>query len=329
MALSSPWVSGSLSPIVWADIFGAAALSPMTREAAQSVPAVSRAAGLITTTVARCPLHAFRQLEQLPVDPPWIARSDSAVSPYHRMLHTVDDLIYTGWALWAVERGADGLPLKADRVPRADWYVTDDGVIMVWGPDGQQPVDESSVILIPGPHDGILNFGRRTLTTAALLEEAVGNVARAPIPAIDLHQTTDVPLDETEKQSLIEGWVKARQGENGGVAFTNSALEAKPLGAAPENLLIEGRNASAVDVARLMGVPASLIDATNAGASLTYETIEGRLAEFLDYGVLAYLLPIAARLSLDDVVARGQRVEFDTAPLTTGLPTGTGPSTED
>lgn len=331
MALSSPWVQGSLSPIVWADIFGAAALSPMTREAAQSVPAVSRAANLIKTTVARCPLHAWRGTEQLTTDPPWIARSDSAVSPYHRMLATVDDLIYTGWSMWAVERSsADHLPLRADRVPRGDWYVEDDGTIMVTGADGvQAPVDASSVVLIPGPHDGILNFGRRTLTTAALLEEGVGNVARAPIPAIDLHQTTDVPLDATEKAELIAAWVKARQGENGGVAFTNSALEAKPLGAAPENLLIEGRNASAVDVARLVGVPASMIDATNAGASLTYETIEGRLAEFLDLGVLAYLLPIAARLSLDDVVARGQRVEFDTAPLTTGLPNAVGPTVED
>lgn len=325
MSLSSPWVTGSLEPIVWADIFGADALAAMTREQAQSVPAVARGVGLLTSTVARCALHGWRGEDRLEADPPWMYRSDTVISAYTRMQLTVDDLIYTGWSLWGVERGADGMPLRMDRVPRTWWEISPGGEILV----ESTPVDPSSVVLIPGPHDGILNFGRRTLTTAALLEEAVGNTARAPIPAIDLHQTSDVPIDEAELQGIIAKWVAARQGANGGVAYTNAALEAKVLGSPVENLLIEGRNASAVDVSRLLGMPAAMIDATNAGASLTYETIEGRLAQFLDYGVLAYMLPIAARLSMDDVMPRGQRAEFDTATLTTGLPSAVGPTTED
>lgn len=325
MALSSPWVTGSLQPIVWADIFGADALAVMTREAAMSVPAMARARGLLTTSVARSPIHVYRGTEQLTEDPPWVSRTDGVISPFIRMLWTVDDLLFTGWSLWAVARGADGMPLRMDRVERSLWYIDTDGTVMV----DATPVDPSTVVVIPGPHDGVLNTGRRTLTTAAELEQAVANTARSPVPAIDLHQTTDVEMTSTEKQDLIAGWVAARRGDNGGVAYTNSAVEARTLGQPVESLIIEGRNASAVDVARMAGVPAALIDATNAGASLTYETTEGRNAEFLDYGVLPYMLAVSGRLSLDDVTPRGTRVAFDVTELTGPLPTATGPTTED
>lgn len=324
MALSSPWVTGSLQPIVWADIFGAEALSPMTRDAALSVPACSRARGLLTSSVARSPLHAYRGVELL-TDPAWMSATDGIVSPFIRMLWTVDDLLFTGWSLWAVERGADRFPLRMDRVERSRWYIDTDGTLMV----DNQPVDPSTAVIIPGPHDGILNIGRRTLTTAAELEQAVANVARAPVPGIDLHQTTDVVLTATERTEMIQAWVDARRGLNGGVSYTNAAVEARAMGTAPEALIIEGRNASAVDVARLCGVPAALLDATNAGASLTYETTEGRNHEFVDYGVLPYMLAIAGRLSLDDVTPRGTRVAFDLAELTGPAPTATGPTIED
>ena len=330
MSLASPWVTGSLEPIVWADIFGADALTPMTRSAALSVPACARARSLLCSSVARSPMHAYRGTEAV-VDPPWVSATDGVVSPFIRMLWTVDDLLFTGWALWGVERGADGFPLRMDRVERSRWYIeadpTEPGEARVMVDNA--PADPSTCVVIPGPHDGILNFGRRTLTTAAELEQAVANTARSPVPAIDLHQTTDVVLETTEREAMIASWVRARRGENGGVAYTNAAVDARVLGQPVESLIIEGRNASAVDVARLCGVPASLIDATNAGASLTYETTEGRNHEFVDYGTLPYMLAIAGRLSLDDVVPRGQRVAFDLEELTGPAPTATGPTTED
>lgn len=324
MELSSPWVTGSLSPLPWADIFGTDVPGPMRRIDAIGIPAVMRGRGLLAPTIAGTPLHCWAG-ETRSEDPSWLFRTDGIVSPFTRMEWTVDDLIFTGWSLWAKEVDAAGFPLRMDRVERSRWYIDDGGQVMVDG----SPVDAASVVIIPGPHDGILDVGRRTLTTAAELEAAVAKTARSPIPGIDLHQTTDVELTAAEKQTMITDWVAARRGENGGVAFTNSAVEARVLGSPVENLLIEGRNASAVDIARLMNIPAALIDATNAGASLTYETVGGRNAEFLDYGLLPYMRAIAGRLSLDDVVPRGKRVEFDTADLTAVTPVATGPTLED
>jgi phage portal protein BeeE len=113
------------------------------------------------------------------------------------------------------------------------------------------------------------------------------------------------------------------------VLFTNSAIEARDHGGAAETLFVEGRNAASVDMARLVGIPAAMIDATAAGASLTYETTQGRNAEFLDYGTSLYADPIAARLSLDDIVPAGQRVEFDTSVSTAITGAGTTAPTED
>jgi hypothetical protein len=88
---------------------------------------------------------------------------------------------------------------------------------------------------------------------------------------------------------------------------------------------VEGRNAAAVNMARAASLPASMVDATNAGASLTYETSAGRNAEFLDYGADLYLDSVAARLSLDDAMPEGQAARFDTAKLRSITPTPTGP----
>jgi hypothetical protein len=72
-----------------------------------------------------------------------------------------------------------------------------------------------------------------------------------------------------------------------------------------------------------------MLDATQAGASLTYETAVGRNQQWIDYGLALYMDPIAARLSMDDVVPQGQRTAFNDADLTTPGASTTGPATED
>jgi Phage portal protein len=321
--IGSPWSTGQLTAIVWADILGLDVLPP-SRPEAMSVPAVARARNLLAGTVAGLPLRALRGQDLVQPQPTWLSRTDGPVSPWHRMCWTVDDILFSGWSLWAVQRDTDGFVIAADRVPPELW---------TWGPDGRtivmdgQPADPTTVLLIPGPNEGILNFGGRAMREAAQLERAAANGAANPVPAVELHQTTDDTLTDAEADELRAKWAAAMVG--GGVAYTNSALQVIPHGTQPEQLLITGRNAAAVNMARLTNVPAAMLDATTAGSSLTYETVAGRNAEFIDYGVALYLEPIAARLSMDDVVPRGQRVAFDLADFTSPGPGPTGPVTED
>jgi hypothetical protein len=247
------------------------------------------------------------------------------------MLWTADDLLFSGWSLWRAERGFDagtGTPvlLWGDRIPLERWEVDSlTGYILVDG----ETVDSRSVILIPGPHEGILNFGAGALRRMLDNLDAAANAARNPSAYLELHFTGDEPLTDTEIDDLIDRWAKARRGLNGGVSFTGKSLEVKEHGTHEAHLLIEGRNADAVDASRLMSSPAAMADATNAGASLTYETTAGRNGQFIDYGVGLYMDAIAARLSMDDVVPRGQRTAFDVTQLTVTSPLPTGAPTDD
>ena len=306
IAVASPFAGPShLNQVVWPDIMGAEWL-PLTRAEAMAVPAVARARGLITGSIARLPLEAVKDGETLDPAPLWMHRTDSPLPPYHRMLWTVDDLVFYGYSLWAVTRDVHGQVIRADRVPFQNWEFDQEGQITVNG----DLVRSDSVVLIPGPHEGLIQFAARTIRQASSLLQSADKAAKNQTAYLELHQTNEAPMTEEDIAALIKGWSEARAGANGGVAFTNNGIEVREHGAPREHLLIEGRNASAVDIARCMGVPAALIDAQAQQGALTYETTQDRNAQFLTYGLAPYLDAISARLSQDDVSPRKTKVEF-------------------
>src|SRR6516162_2786195 len=76
----SPYSPSGLASIVWADLFGVDAW-PVTRAEAMGVPACARARHLLTTTVGRLPLHAYRGSDLVDPQPTWTYRTDGPVSP--------------------------------------------------------------------------------------------------------------------------------------------------------------------------------------------------------------------------------------------------------
>lgn len=330
-AIASPFAGDAphVETVVWSDILGGERQN-LNRSAAIKVPAVARARHLIAPTIARCPLTLWRGDAEL--DPAgWMHSTNSDVEPYHRMLWTVDDLIFHGWSLWAVERGAERSILDATRVPFDWWHFDTEGRILVkHSADAEaRPARRDEVILIPGPHEGILNFGQVAIRQAAALAETSRKHAENPVALTDLHYTGDKDLTDDEIEALIKWWLKARRGENGSVAFTNKYTEAKSVGQPNPELLNAARNEAAVEVARIISIPATMIDAHVDKSGLTYETSEGRNGEFIDYGLAAYMDSIAARLSAHDVVERGKSTRFDTSVIRAIAPTPTGPTTED
>lgn len=335
VGISSPWMDRStMQAIVWADVTGTTA-GILNRETAMTVPALARQRHLLCGTGARCPLVVMSGSARVPDGDGnrWTYRTDGELSPYHRMLWTIDDLMFSGWSLWRAIRGAVpvnaspgqlGPLLDADRIPMTRWEFDEVDRIKV---DGEY-VRSGEVILIPGPHEGILNFGAPALRRTLDNLESAAMAARNPSASVELHYTGDDP-DPAWGPAMVESWAKARKGLNGGVAWTNKWVEVKEHGTHESHLLIEGRNADAVDVSRLVSSPAAMADATSAGASLTYETTEGRNVQFIDYGAGLYMDSIAARLSMDDVVPRGQRVAFDVDQLTVVKPAPTGAPTPD
>lgn len=327
--LASPFAptDDQLQAIVWSEVLGEA-YAPTTRAMAMGVPAFARARHLLCGTVARMPLVQLTGGTPDPVQPTWTQRTDGDLSPWHRMLWTVDDLLHYGWSLWAAQRGApsDGSPLlNAARVPWHRWrFDPANGQLLV----DQLPVQAAQAILIPGPHAGVIEDASVSIRMAADNLRAAANAARNPVPNIDLHYTGDEQLSEEQIDAYIDRWTTKRLSSTGGVGWTNKWIEARAMGSHDANLLTLGRNADAVDMARVASVPASLVDA-ESGDPLHYSTDGSRNQQLLDYGVQLYTDAIAARLSQDDVCTRGKRTAFDTSELTTLTPQPTGAPVND
>lgn len=324
VGIRSPWSTGLLAHVTFADLFGIDTL-PVSRSEAMSLPAVARGRHLLVSTIAGLPLRTFRGGEELVDQPPWLYRTGGRTSPQHRLAGIVDDLIFGGWSLLAVERDGRAQITDAARVHPDLWGFGSEGQVLV----NEQEVTEDSVVLIPGMHEGVLSFGARTIRQARHLEDQTAQRAGSPIPVVELHQNTDDELDETEIKAMLDAYRTARLDPNGAAVYTPSSIDLKVHGQQAVELLIQGRNAAAIDTARLLGIPAAMIDASNVNSSLTYETLQGRSLEFASYSLALYTTPISARLSMDDVTPRGTRIAFDTSTLTVNPPSPSGAPLED
>jgi len=317
----SALTAGNLVALTVADVFGLDA-RPVSRAEAMAVPAIARARHLLTSDAARCPLEALNA-DGTPHPAPWLQATSLRVSPQHRAVWTVDDLIFHGWSLWIASRESDDIA-DAARVPFSWWRFGEGGTILV----NDQPVPAGEAILIPGYHEGIIADAPETIRGSRMLEEAWQDRAANPIPAVELHQTTADTMTGEEVDALVDNWTDSLRARGGAVGWTPMSIDVRTHGEAATDLLIQGRNAAAVDSARIVGVPAAMIDASNVNASLTYETLGGRNLEYVDRSLALYLGPIESRLSLDDVCPPGVRVRANTSALTaatsepTGHPTG-------
>jgi hypothetical protein len=325
--LASPWAPSPspLASVVLSDLFGADTLAnlPLSRPEAMAVPAVARARHIIAGTVARIPLRAYRGETALGRfdEPGWINSTGSALPPYHRMLWTADDLLFHGWSCWRRVNSIDPkapFPTRMDRIPMGRWSVDDVGRVKVDDGSGtHRLVDQSTVCLIPGPHEGLLVFAQSAIRHARDLQVQVGQAAKTPSANLVLRQTAGTPLeyesDDPNKvtiTSLLDQWSGARHGKHGGVGYLPQGLEADELGSYAAHLLESGRNAATVDIARAASLPADLLDAAGE-SSLTYANSRDNDVRAIQYGVGLYLSAISAALSQDAICPRGQRVEFD------------------
>lgn len=330
--IRSPWSSSSLSRIVTADLAG---LKPgeITRSEAMKVPGIVRGRGLIAGTLSRYPLTLWQaptgpDVEPIELPAPAFYHSTRGhMSPRTRMLWTLDDLIFSGLSLWALDREGgelDGPIVDAARVAPGEWDINPDGVVLLRG----ESVDARRVILFEGPQEGLCVIANEAIEASRNLAAAWQARVKSPIPLVELHQTdATIVLDDDEIDDAIDDWESARAA--GGTAFTPPHITANIHGSVTADLFVEGRNAERLDLANYLMLPAALMEGSTATASLTYSTQEGRRSEFVDYSLSYWADPIEARLSQDDVSPDGTFTRFDLQYLTSTTQTGLNPGTED
>lgn len=304
------WVDRShLSAVAWvgADLFGVDALGVVSRAEAMTVPAFARARHVVCSA-ARLPLVAAGADGPLEQQPALVVQPDPTEPRLTTLTWTLDDLLWHGVAWWLVtDRYSTGFPRHAVRCDPAAVDYDADGHVTV---DGIQ-VDDRDMIRFDGPHEGVLTFAARTIRSGARIERAAARIADNPVPMTELHNSGP-DLDDTEIAALLDGWTAARLATTGGVGYTNAAVEVRTHGAPAQDLIDHERAQVAVDAARVVGLPAEVLDApVTGGSTLSYDNPASRMVQLLDLGLSAYTTALEARLSMDDVLPHGVWAEFD------------------
>lgn len=284
----------------------------ISRAAAITVPAVSAGRDLIVGTFAPLELKLLKADVNQPL-PSLLQRPDPRLTRYEWLAWLLDDLIFEGQGIQRITaRGFDNFPSALRRVcPDTFEHVSGD----VWR-DGDDLVREADLIRFGGGSDGIRYSGRRVLRTALRLEQAARIDAETPIPPLVL-ENQGPDLDDTQKASLLDGWRKARQATGGGVGYLNQSLKATQLGwSSADRQLVEGRRYVAVEVARLLGLDASDLDAAMSGSSITYQNTVSQVRNRLQR-LAGYRAAIEQRFSMPDLTPRGYVVKIDTDPIST------------
>jgi hypothetical protein len=163
---------------------------------------------------------------------------------------------------------------------------------------------------------GWLSNGATAINTAAALEAATLNYSEYPMPTVILKNTgADLPAAQVDL--LLDAWEEART--NRASAYLNSSIEAKNMGWSARDLaLVEARNESAIQIARLANLDPTWVGAAVAGSSMVYSNRVDLYRQLLDISLRPVMDNITHRLSMPDVTPRGHAVRFDTSGFLRG-----------
>jgi len=228
-----------------------------------------------------------------------------------------DDLFFAGVStLVVLARYADGYPANLRRI--LPGQLSYDPTTLAYGMPATmppvylgRPIDPADLVVIAGPHEGIVNYGSATIRAALDLEAAAGNAAASPVPNMELHQSAGEALNTAKAVELVDTWSTARR--FGSTAYTPPNIETKVLGfSAADQQLVEARQYMATQLARMAGVNPVLVSAAmGSSSSYVYTNQQDYRQAFLDDALDPYLTAIEGRLSAPDVTPRGQVVRFD------------------
>lgn len=324
-----PWSStAALQALVYSDIYGVDDSEIVVRATAIRVAPVKRGRAVIVGRLADLPfeLGTFIDGEFVADDdqPAWLTSTASmATTPWYRFAMSLDDVLFSGWSLWAATRDADtGEILDADRIDVALWrfdIASPTGIAIGIG-DPAAPVwvhvtDERSVILFAGPDEGLLYTAHDTIVGWRHMERAWVGRVRNPIPLIALHENGENGVTPEEAKAHVAAWAAARTSPNGAVGWLPKGIDLEVHGDVDADLFNEGRNAARIDVANHMNLPVSYLDGSTASASLTYVTQEGSREQIID-DLEYWVAPFEARLSEADIAGEGKAIRLNRSNLT-------------
>jgi len=292
------------------------AFGAINREEAMSVPSVARCRNLLAGTIASFPIKLYKKStgEELG-KPVWLDQPAVNQPRSTTIAWTVDSLLFYGVAYWQVTEVYfdDGRPARFQWIAPGRVSFDSDPVsqyIVRYYVDGKEvPMSGlGSLVTFQGLDEGVLQRGARTLRSAIDLETAARLATATPMPT-GILKNNGADLSPEEVQSILAAWKAAR--EKRSTAYLTSTLEYQPTSFSPRDMMfVDAIQQMSTQVARMMNVPAYYISA-DQNTSMTYANVQDERRQFVSLSLAPYVHAIQDRLSMDDITARGNIVEFD------------------
>jgi len=297
---------------------------PQTRNSAESsvgigeafsLPAVYRAISILTIATKQMSLDVVKNNEV--VNAPAFIKKPNVDMPRSSFVEqTVVSLASQGNAYWMVDRDPQGKVLNLTPLNPLDMRMETNvnGKVTKYIYNGKDIAPDSikhlKLLQVPGKAEGLgpIQSAQHELRgTLDTRDYATTWFSKSGIPGGILK--TDSIIDSSDATQLKETWNQTAGAKNG-VAVLGSGYTYQPVYLKPEEVqFLQVQQFSITQIARLFGVPASLMLAANEGTTMTYANVSQEWLGFVRFSLMQYLILIEDALT--DFLPGSQRAKFN------------------
>jgi HK97 family phage portal protein len=272
----------------------------VTTDQAVGLGVVYRAVQLLGTAARQVSLDVYRA-DRIVTAPAFIRQPSADLSQRSFVELSVTSLALTGNAFWRVDRDATGKVLNVRVLDPATVQVEVDSAGVVTGYRTAsalfrpERIRHLKLTRIPGKTLGLgpIQAAQTELRGYLDTQSYGANWFReTDVPSGTL--TSDQALNPEDAARYKDAW---REGGHD-IRVMGQGLKYEPIFLSPEDAQwIEAQRFSTTGVARLFGVPASMLLADIQGTSQTYSNVSQAWTEFARFGLTAYISEIEDALS--------------------------------
>lgn len=290
---------------------------------ALSLSMVYRAISIHSIAAKQMDIEVYRNGAKID-GPSWLSRPDFRITRPAFVEQSIVSLATTGNAYWEIKRDSSGRVMNLESLNPLDVTIhsKDDGQVdyynlAVAGKVRKlrpEQVQHLSLMRVPGTNYGLgpIQAAKREIKGAIDTRDYSSNwFTESGVPSGVLK--SEQVLNADQAVAAKNAW-NATAGAKNGVAVLGNGLSYSPIFLSPSDAqFIESQNFNVTQIARLFGVPSSLMLADAGGTSMTYQNVEQDWIGYIRFSLMNYLLEIESAFS--ELLPRGQEAKFNVDAL--------------
>lgn len=297
----------------------AAGLAVTTKDAF-SLSMVYRAIQILVTSTKQLSIGTFRDDQEIR-SPLWVRQPDINETRSAFLEMTVVSLACSGNAYWRIHRDERGNVATLQNLNPLDVLIetSRSGQVLHYKYQGlelkPEEVKHLKLMRVPGSAYGLgpIQAAQTELRGALDVRDYAGSwFDKSGVP-VGGYLSTDMPVTPEGAKATKDAWTGATA-DREGVPVLGGGYKFNTLFLNPRDAMwIESQQFTVTQIARLFGVPSSLMLATVEGSTDTYQNVSQDWLGFVRFSLMAYLIEIEDALST--LLPRGQETKFNVEAL--------------